>query len=545
MLSGRLGRLPDAERNVLQRAAVAGREFSRGAVAALTDTPVDAQLLSLSRRGLIHAASDAAPGDDGYRFHHVLLRDAAYETLTKRERAALHERSAAWLDRAGPGDDALVGYHLEQAVLLRRELGEDADADASRRAARRCCDARLAPERHARGRGPAPPGDGSAGSRRRTAGGAAVRARSRRSSTQASAATRLSARQRTRGRPAASESPRGSRSSAHDLGFQAGGTSAAELLETALESIEVLTSAGDDRALGRAWLAVSDVHQWACRYADAAEAVRMASESYARASFSPAVIYSALASSLLFGPTHVRDAIAECGELRGAAPDGLTEANVSTRVGALAALDGRFEDARALCKHAREIYEDLGNTGAVNRIWSTSAVLVERRAGALDAAIAIARGTTRYFERQDDRAYASTWAARLAELLYWSEQYDEAERSVAAAREEAVAHDVYVQFLWRSTAAKLAARDGRAEEADRLSMEALRLAAASDSPLLLADLWVARAEVLQLGEQPTAAAEAAERARALLREKGDSAGLAEVERLLSRRKTENPSGLSV
>ena len=76
-------------------------------------------------------------------------------------------------------------------------------------------------------------------------------------------------------------------------------------------------------------------------------------------------------------------------------------------------------------------------------------------------------------------------------------------------------------------------------------MEALRLAAASDSPLLLADLWVARAEVLQLGEQPTAAAEAAERARALLRGKGDSAGLAEVERLLSRRQTKSPSGLSV
>ena len=129
MLSGRLGRLPDAERNVLQRAAVAGREFSRGAVAALTETPVDAQLLSLSRRGLIHAAPDAAPGDDGYRFHHVLLRDAAYETLTKRERAALHERSAAWLDRDGPGDDALVGYHLEQAVLLRREVGENADSE--------------------------------------------------------------------------------------------------------------------------------------------------------------------------------------------------------------------------------------------------------------------------------------------------------------------------------------------------------------------------------------------------------------------------------
>ncbi len=119
------------------------------------------------------------------------------------------------------------------------------------------------------------------------------------------------------------------------------------------------------------------------------------------------------------------------------------------------------------------------------------------------------------------------------------------ERSVEVAREGAVVHDIYVQFLWRSTAAKLAARQGLVEEADRLSAEALRLAAASDSQLLLADLWVARAEVLQLGEQPGEAGEAAERARTLLQEKGDVAGVAEIERLLSRRQTKSPSGLSV
>ena len=153
-------------------------------------------------------------------------------------------------------------------------------------------------------------------------------------------------------------------------------------------------------------------------------------------------------------------------QLREAAPDRLSEANVSTSLGALAALEGRFDDARALCIHARATYDDIGSTRALNGVWSTMALLVERRAGDLDAAAEIARDATRYFEQQGDRAHASTWAARLAELLYWSEQYEEARRSVAAAREGAVAHDVYVQFLWRSTAAKLAAREDRAEEAD-------------------------------------------------------------------------------
>ena len=116
VLAGRLGRLDPAERSVLQRAAVVGREFSLGAVAALADGEVAPELLSLSRAGFIHPAAAADPGDDGYTFHHVLLRDAAYGSLTKADRADLHERTAAWIDRDGPGDDAIAGYHLEQAV---------------------------------------------------------------------------------------------------------------------------------------------------------------------------------------------------------------------------------------------------------------------------------------------------------------------------------------------------------------------------------------------------------------------------------------------
>lgn len=94
-----------------------GREFTRGVVAILVEAPIDAQLASLGRQGLIRAEADVEPGDDAYRFHHVLLRDAAYGTLTKRDRASLHERAAGWLDRDGRGDDAVVGWHLEQAVL--------------------------------------------------------------------------------------------------------------------------------------------------------------------------------------------------------------------------------------------------------------------------------------------------------------------------------------------------------------------------------------------------------------------------------------------
>ena len=62
VLAGRLGRLDPAERSVLQRAAVVGREFSLGAVAALADGEVASDLLSLSRARLRPPRRGRRPG---------------------------------------------------------------------------------------------------------------------------------------------------------------------------------------------------------------------------------------------------------------------------------------------------------------------------------------------------------------------------------------------------------------------------------------------------------------------------------------------------
>src|SRR5262249_19897599 len=70
----------------------------------------------LGEKGLVHRRRG------GFRFHHVLVRDVAYASLPKTERAGLHERLADWLDERGETDE-LVGYHLEQAYRLRTELG--------------------------------------------------------------------------------------------------------------------------------------------------------------------------------------------------------------------------------------------------------------------------------------------------------------------------------------------------------------------------------------------------------------------------------------
>src|SRR5262249_40100565 len=92
-------------------------------------------LAALVRRELIRPDQAQLPGEDGFRFRHLLIRDAAYEALPKATRAALHERFADWLSDVGPDLvelDEVLGYHLEQAALLRAELGEADEALAER-----------------------------------------------------------------------------------------------------------------------------------------------------------------------------------------------------------------------------------------------------------------------------------------------------------------------------------------------------------------------------------------------------------------------------
>jgi class 3 adenylate cyclase/tetratricopeptide (TPR) repeat protein len=140
LLAARIDRLTEAERAVIERGAIEGRLFHRGAVAALMPEAergeVGTHLLSLVRKELIRPDRATVPGDDGFRFGHILIREAAYEAVPKRQRAAFHERYADWLEASLADDapDEVVGYHLEQAHRYGLELGV-VDSTVGRRAA--------------------------------------------------------------------------------------------------------------------------------------------------------------------------------------------------------------------------------------------------------------------------------------------------------------------------------------------------------------------------------------------------------------------------
>ena len=133
LLAARLDRLPD-DRAQRARAGRGRRTVVLGgAVADLI--PVDERATSrrhlarLARRDLIRPERGRHVDDETFRFRHLLIRDAAYGALPKRERAELHERFAGWLERhwaaVNPGEyDLIIGYHLEQAHRYRIELGE-------------------------------------------------------------------------------------------------------------------------------------------------------------------------------------------------------------------------------------------------------------------------------------------------------------------------------------------------------------------------------------------------------------------------------------
>ena len=130
LLAARLDRLPVDERAVLEAAAVEGKVFHEAVVAEMTTASledVQTALRALGRRELIRSEQPLFSGERAYRFRHILIRDAAYDSIPKESRAVLHERYADWLEQRSGGHalefEEILGYHLEQAFTCRSQLG--------------------------------------------------------------------------------------------------------------------------------------------------------------------------------------------------------------------------------------------------------------------------------------------------------------------------------------------------------------------------------------------------------------------------------------
>ena len=537
VLAGRIGRLEAGERGTLQRAAVVGREFSRGAVAALAppDLAVDAHLLALTRRGFVRPLREPLPGDDAYRFHHVLLRDAAYATLTKEQRADLHERAAGWLDRDGRGEDAIVGYHLEQAASLRRSIGRDV-VELSALAGERL--GRAGYRSFARG-------DTHAGLALLRRAVALLPSGSRR----AELLWELAIAYRIVGRPidatatldeAATEADANgdrrvaARVVAERMLWRVSTETAApaDVLASTGAVLQILEEENDPRGQGRAWLAIQAAHNFRCEMELMAQAAARAEECARSIDFSTAAALGAQAAALYHGPTPAPAAIAGCLELLDRARDRTAQANVLAQLGALHGLLARFAEAHELLEESRAGHEAVGLTLARHASWAHCAFELNRLAGAADQAEAIARASLEALLALGEHAYAATRALQLAELLIGLDELDEAGRLTRLAKRHTSKHDVLVQFMLLRVEARLEARAGHAGRAESLARRAVATAEPTDDLSARAATMAALAEVLTITGRADDAATAAEGAEALFRRKGDVAGLARARPLL-------------
>jgi predicted ATPase len=88
VLSARIDRLPETSKHVLQNAAVIGRRFDVRVLKPLTSLNggLDAQIQFLKEASLIEALQNE------YAFRHVLIQEAAYESILLKKRAKLHRR---------------------------------------------------------------------------------------------------------------------------------------------------------------------------------------------------------------------------------------------------------------------------------------------------------------------------------------------------------------------------------------------------------------------------------------------------------------------
>jgi tetratricopeptide (TPR) repeat protein len=119
-LAARLDRLGEA-REVAQIGAVLGRDFTYAllrAVGGVEDAALQSALDRLAGADLLIAAGVGQ--DATYRFKHALIQDAAYDSLLKSRRQALHRRAAELLsenaDRTA-GAPEVVAHHFTQAGL--------------------------------------------------------------------------------------------------------------------------------------------------------------------------------------------------------------------------------------------------------------------------------------------------------------------------------------------------------------------------------------------------------------------------------------------
>jgi class 3 adenylate cyclase/predicted ATPase len=563
LLTARLDQLTPEQRAVIEPASVIGLVFEGAALEALVEEPLradlDAHLSALVDRQLVNPEL-TVDEEPRFRFHHILIRDAAYNGVLKRARATLHERFADWGERVNRERereteyDELLGYHLEQAHDYLAELAplDDHGRELGTRAA-----AHLA----------------SAGNRAFTRADMPAAANLLRR-----AVTLLPAQDRTRLEllPDLGEALMDTGEFAWAETFLDEAVEAAkEIGDARLEAGAVLTRLyvrhhtvedleswreeverearraierleGDDTAhavLAKAWRILAFVHGIVARYGEAADAVAQATEHARLAGDRRQEARSASAYTLaaLHGPTPVPEAIARSEHLlaQGLA-NRQSEARVLSVLAHLKAMQGDFEEARELYTRARVILEELGI--AVSAAFtSIESSVVEMLAGDPVAAERELRKDYETLTNLGEKYFLPPITALLAQAVAAQGRHEEAAEIAGSARSLAADDDLEAQALWRSVQARVLSAQGQHDDAEALAREAIELLGQTDAVVRQADALMDLAEVLVERGQVRAARAVVEESRKLYERKESIVAHERAQALLAELEAQMPT----
>ena len=547
LLSARLDMLARDERAVIEPASVIGVSFPRAAVAELApeavQPAVQGHLESMIRKQLIRPDRATTPEDIGYRFGHILIRDAAYGGLLKRARATLHERFADWADevnrRQGRSQEyeEILGYHLEQAYRYLAELG--ALDDHARSVGTRAAEKLASAGRRAFGRGDMhaaanllrraaatlPDGDLAQLRLLPDLGEALMELGEFEEAVQVLGKALTGA--RTLGNdPLAAEAELITLLVGIFSGTQ--GASRASVLEAVERAAPIFEREGNQSGLALAARLRFAIHGIANQYGLAAEAAEQVIE-HARLAGDTRLERRGTvgyAQSAVYGPTPVPVAVTRLEELAAqVAEDRRTDALVRAALAQLYAMQGDFDRARSSYQHATTMLHDLGSPLLAA---SNSTVLgqIELLAGDLEAAEQELRGDLRQLEAMGEAYLQTGVMGLLARVLIARGDPEEAHALSEQVERLASADDIDAQVEWRAVRAITLARRGELPEAQALAAAAVQLAEESDAPLLKALALEAQAEASGLAGDAAHQRSASDAAVALYVAKGNAAAAA-------------------
>jgi class 3 adenylate cyclase/tetratricopeptide (TPR) repeat protein len=552
LLAARLDQLDPSDRGVLERGAVEGRVFHRGAVQALApdEAAMMDRLTSLVRKELVRPDKPQFAGEDAFRFRHILIRDAAYDALPKATRAELHERFAGWLEAHGADLvelDEILGHHLEQAYSYRLQLGTEDDhgKELAGRAATHIATA----ARRSLVRGDIP---------------AAIRLFER-------AVALLPAEDPTRLRLLASlgmaltdtgdwERAGAVLSDAASTAEAAGERLAAADAAVALTfvwlhtdpeathvearaqlepAIRVFEEVGDEAGLGRALWIAGMLRFWAGDMGGAIGELEVAA-GHAREAGDRTQELMALANilmGLLYGPEPVPSALDRIEEIHVQAAGGRRLEVMALRARAhLEAMRGRFAEARETIGEAVTMAEDLGLETLLAASVLRSAGEIELLFGDPVAAERSFRRAYESLEREGDWGHFTSLAGLLAEALVAQGRLDDAVEPLETGERWVLEDDADAQISLLRVRSKLAAHRGSREEAETFARQAMERVNRSDDLNMHGAALIDLADLYERSGQREEATAALEQALALYEQKGN---VVMAERLRERLATES------